>query len=555
MNSGRRYYSLPVILMLLTIGGVHSLFAAGATDGKAVSTGMNPSVAVPAGPFGMYEPAITVTSVRYIPPIAAYRPGDDINVNVWTREIEEKLGIKVKYDWVIEQNQYQNKLNLTLASGDLPDFFSCDAGTYVKLAKAGQLADITQAYENFASPDLKGAMDAFPAGFNSGKLDGKLYALSAQYYGLPGLMDAIWIRSDWLAKYKLDPPKSLADVEKIALTFMKGESAANKAVFGISLNRDLYSVVSNMVGISNAHGGYPGIWIKDAKGNIVYGSVQGEMKKALETLARWYKMGLLSQEFGVKDIDASNADLVSGRVGISFGAQWNGWYPFNDLVKKDPTAIFRPYTIPSLDGKPAKLQAPWPVATYWVVGKKAKNPEAIMKMANLYVKYQFHGTEAEFKNFSDGGEYAVQRQLCPIDPVIDPRSEDVMSQGVAQALATGDTSKFGVAAKVFYENCLLWTEKQNADGFGRYSQQGPEGSYVAIRKNIAMGVQFTELQGADTPIWAKNRAILDKLEKDTFTKIILGGASIDDFDTFVANWRKLGGDAATQEINDTYNKK
>lgn len=507
-----------------------------------------------ADPFGKYTPAITVSTVRYMPTITQYRPGDDIYNNVWTREIEQKLGIKIKYDWVIDQNQYLNKLNLTIASGDLPDFFSCDSANMVKLAKAGQLADISKAYANFASPDLKAAEDVFPAGFNAGKQGGILYGLSGQHYGLVAQMDAVWIRSDWMAKYKLEPPKSLADVEKIAAAFMKGEAGTTPNVHGISLNRDLYGVVSNIKGIANAHGAYPTIWIKDARGQIVYGSIQPEMKKTLQTLARWFKAGLLSAEFGAKDINASNADLTSGRVGIEFGAQWNGWYPFVDLVKKDPNAVFKPYPIPSVDGKLAKLQVPWPVFTYWVVSKKAKNPEAVIKMANLYIKYQFHGTEAEFKNFSDGGEYAVQRMLSPIE-IIDPSSEDVMSKGVAYALQTGDASKLGVAAKSFYENSLLWSRDKNPDGFGRYIQQGPDGSYAAIRKNLeSAGVQLTELQGADTPLLAKNRAILDKLEVDTFTKIILGGAPIEEFDTFVANWRKLGGDDITKEVNATYGK-
>ena len=506
------------------------------------------------GPFGKYDPAITVTSVRSMPIDAQYRPGDDIYNNVWTREIEQKLGIKIKYDWVVDGNTYVDKLNLSMAAGDLPDFYSCNSATYMKLALAGQLADLSAAYQAFASPDLKGAEDAFPQGFDSGKLNGKLYALSQQHYGLVSYGTSVWIRSDWLTKYKLNPPKSLSDIEKIAKAFIKGESATTKNVFGISLFRDLYGVVSDMTGIANAHGAYPAIWIKDSKGTIVYGSIQPEMKNTLQTLARWYKEGLISQEFGVKDIDASNADLVSGKVGIEFGAQWDGWYPFADLVKKDPTAIFKPYPIPSVSGKPAKLSIPWPVVGYFVANKNTKNPEAMIKIANLYIKYQFHGTEEEYKNFIAGGEFAAQRFLSPIE-VVDPRSEDLLVQGVAGALQTGDTSKLSVDAKVLYENCLLWTEKKDSGGFGRYSQLGPEGSYVAFKKNLEIGAQVTALQGADPSLWAKNRAILDKLEKDTFTKIILGAAPLSEFDNFVKNWKALGGEAASKEVNDIYGKK
>jgi putative aldouronate transport system substrate-binding protein len=43
---------------------------------------------------------------------------------------------------------------------------------------------------------------------------------------------------------------------------------------------------------------------------------------------------------------------------------------------------------------------------------------------------------------------------------------------------------------------------------------------------------------------------LDKLEKETFTKIIMGTSSVDEFDNFVAAWKKLGGDTIVKEVND-----
>jgi len=42
---------------------------------------------------------------------------------------------------------------------------------------------------------------------------------------------------------------------------------------------------------------------------------------------------------------------------------------------------------------------------------------------------------------------------------------------------------------------------------------------------------------------------LEKLEKETFTKIILGFSDISAFDEFVDKWNKLGGQTITDEIN------
>ncbi|MNY47132.1 hypothetical protein D3C86_1823750 [compost metagenome] len=59
--------------------------------------------------------------------------------------------------------------------------------------------------------------------------------------------------------------------------------------------------------------------------------------------------------------------------------------------------------------------------------------------------------------------------------------------------------------------------------------------------------------GAATPAMVEKNASLQKLEEEVFTKIIMG-QSIDTFDKFVEDWKKLGGDQITKEVNDWYAK-
>ena len=46
-------------------------------------------------------------------------------------------------------------------------------------------------------------------------------------------------------------------------------------------------------------------------------------------------------------------------------------------------------------------------------------------------------------------------------------------------------------------------------------------------------------------------ASLDKLEKETFLKIIMGAAPLDSFDKFVQDWKKQGGDQILAEIDES----
>ena len=50
----------------------------------------------------------------------------------------------------------------------------------------------------------------------------------------------------------------------------------------------------------------------------------------------------------------------------------------------------------------------------------------------------------------------------------------------------------------------------------------------------------------------EKKAYLDKLELETFTNIIMGQAPIDEFDVFVENWKKSGGDDISKEVNEWY---
>lgn len=60
--------------------------------------------------------------------------------------------------------------------------------------------------------------------------------------------------------------------------------------------------------------------------------------------------------------------------------------------------------------------------------------------------------------------------------------------------------------------------------------------------------------GAPTPSMVQKNANLAKMELEVFTKIILGD-SLDRFDTFVEDWKRLGGEQMTKEVNDWYKNK
>jgi putative aldouronate transport system substrate-binding protein len=63
---------------------------------------------------------------------------------------------------------------------------------------------------------------------------------------------------------------------------------------------------------------------------------------------------------------------------------------------------------------------------------------------------------------------------------------------------------------------------------------------------------YDTFNGAPTPAMLENNAYLSKLTMETFSRIIMGQASVDSFDAFVQDWLSAGGQKIVDEVNEWY---
>ena len=63
-------------------------------------------------------------------------------------------------------------------------------------------------------------------------------------------------------------------------------------------------------------------------------------------------------------------------------------------------------------------------------------------------------------------------------------------------------------------------------------------------------IQYDGFYGVPTETMSSKLSSLQKLEAETFSQIIMGASSVDEFDKFVSEWNKLGGSKITDEVND-----
>ena len=92
-------------------------------------------------------------------------------------------------------------------------------------------------------------------------------------------------------------------------------------------------------------------------------------------------------------------------------------------------------------------------------------------------------------------------------------------------------------------------------GWNYYKFIGPEGSWNTIINDYKANDKLVQsvFFGAHTPGMSTNLSSLDKMQAETYVNIIMGTQEADSFDTFVENWKQLGGDQITTEVNDWYN--
>jgi putative aldouronate transport system substrate-binding protein len=260
-----------------------------------------------------------------------------------------------------------------------------------------------------------------------------------------------------------------------------------------------------------------------------------------------YKAGQIDPEFGVKDSGKENELVTANKLGMAYGAFWLGSFPLKLAAIKDNKTVqdWAVYPIASIDDKPAMTQVTLGVNSYYVISKKAKNPEAVFKLLNSYAQPK---RDPVYEKGIPGSDY-----YWKLNPVILYRPDlNVISGSVLPAAVKNkDTSKLTTPdALQLYEDSMNYL---NGDGknWNNWMKSKEGGSlqymYEYSVKNL---YKQNEFYTVPTATMADKQSTLDAKEQEVFTKIITNQSPVDDFDKFAADWKNLGGNAITKEVND-----
>lgn len=552
--------------LLLTAGCGSGAPTTGASTGEAVITEENTGetqVADEHDPFGAYKETVVLKIGMAVDPNQTYPEGQSPTDNQYTRYIKEKLNIDVQVVWTASNSDYDQKVNLAIASDDLPDALVVNDTQYRAMLEADQLEPLTEAYENYVSPVLKSMIDSSNGlAMNNMCRDGVQYSM-ATVSG--GDMHTVWVRKDWMDKLGLEEPKTMEDIENIAKVFMENKMGGENTIgiAGPSSGQALYSTFlssgTNNFGLApvfNAFKSYPGWWVEDENGKAVYGSTTRETKEALRYLAHLYAEGILDPEMSIRS-DASET-VVSGQCGILFGGWWLGYAFMPDLLDNDPTANFRAYLAPENEDGVYAYEASSASTAYAVVRKGYEHPEALIKIHNLLMRDEstFDTDALAVGNYplriAFGMRNEKETMITCLRQVLSGEAQPNDFSGEEYKVyktLKNDASKIKQIKLAPYDDLDIqyWNRDADPATFNRvWSWMVGYSPFLDYPHTPVYSLTYSQ-----TATMEERWSILQKLEDETFLKIIMGAADIDTFDQFVEDWYAQGGETITQEVRES----
>lgn len=539
--------------------------------------------------FHKYEEPITLTTHAVVTTNNVFQEGDSAESNGMTRWYENELGIQWKMAWTSGDGESNSqRLDLAFASDDLPDVISPSIAQLAKYVAAGKIQPLDDLIEQYASPLVKWAIKDVEE-----QTAGAFFApvtIGGHIYALPQMSDTLawwtnnFIRTDILEEMGCEMPTTLAELEAIFDKYIE----MYPGQYPVVLSKDLQDSGNTFQTVLTACNAYMDMWMEDENGELVYTSIQPEMRTALERMATWYEKGYIDPEFVVVDGN-KESEIVSGGDWLFCYGYWHKIATFcNTWANVEGSEISAVPFLLGDDGTCSVMKNAW-YTSINAITTSCEHPEAAIYALNAFWD-SYYRNDVELREMlaAEGynWHYPVTEARDPINVdevnekysyVAEPKllwkfdyPEELVGPGFMNdyythgnltygfygrlcSRANNDYAIIAAAVKAGMDESLL-TEEAKQTWKGWYQSNPKMLTTFATSYDIwkDLPIKVNKFCTSDTPAMVEKNAYLQKLELECFTNIIMGTKPIEAFDQFVEDWKTNGGDLITQEVNEWY---
>jgi putative aldouronate transport system substrate-binding protein len=535
------------------------VIAGSAADKWAKATAKNPKMdwSPTYPPSKPLDPVVEITCTA--PGGIKWKEGESYASNpyVWMREA--LLGVRYTPKWEAYGDVATTKLKADIAAGDPPDMWEGGGSDLAQWIADGIVEDITEVFEATASALVK-EKKLYPKGDNwiPARRGDKIYGVAFSYGPAYNVDNIGYIRQDWLDKVNLKVPTT---VEELTAA-MKAFKAQKLGTYGINACKNLVTWHNSLDPIFGAYGVMPGQWRTGADGKLAYDSIQPAVKDVLAILRQWYADGLMDPDFYSKTEGDVDSNIAQGKIGARFSPWWAGE---GTDPKTMPDAKWSLMDAPKGPGGKQGRRASGlvgPIAVFKKGIDKKKLEAAFTELnfeMDLHVnweKYQQYGHAlGNGTRFIESYEYVWDGE----DVKFTDQPGNIygyVADGVGFAFPLlcypdyqADVYKTMGKWWEMPEDKLNKAQKAFVKGANAKGTKGAIERYQRVFDTINIAID-TDYKAPPTEKMAKAAADMSKLESETFVGIVVGNKPLEDFDTFVKDWKAAGGDTWTEGVNE-----
>lgn len=541
----RHFYRLTSMLVCVSIAG--SLMAGCGKKEEKSGKGNTPGNTTQQSTEISY-PVKSDTTLSYW--VALNTNVSAINQNLgdteFAKELTKKTGIKVKYIHPTI-GQEKEQFNLMIASGDLPDIVEYAwltfAGGPEKALKDGYIVKLNDTMNKYA-PNLKKYLEQNPDVAKNAKTDSGNMFMFPFVRGDDQLLvyHGPMLRNDWLKELNLQVPATMDEWTQVLKAFKEKKGATAPLSYAVESNPNIGTLAwGTFIG---AYGTLKGYYMENGK--IKFGPMEPAYKEFLKQYRQWFAEGLLDKNFATTDTKILDANVTGGKSGATVAYNGGSLAKWIQAMKdKDP--------------KFDLVAAPYPTL------KKGETP----KFGQMDNKIQ--GIGAAISSTSKNAELAARL----LDYGYSKEGISLFNYGSENVSYTMENGK------PKYTDLILKNPDKLplAQAMGKYMRTY-SGPFVQQKEYIDNYYQLQQQKDA-LAIWAKTDAVkytlppiyplpeesseLAKVENEVntyvdemFYKFIMGAESLDNFDKYVEQIKKLNVEKAItikQNALDRYSKR